>query len=247
MTDHVDAGWYDWVTEHLGRDETRATAAARAASAAVAQGLGFNAGADAARASWEADRLAHITSTATAEATGPELARVPGSLIAATAIACGGATASIALLLWMIASAASSCTDICPVFSNVAYWFLLGNVAIWVFHASMFLLMWRRRAAAAWWTSVAVVVAVLWFDVVGELDWVVANANPNSVTWLATVGLIPALVPLVMSGLATSFHLGSSVVALAVHWLLIHLIVIELPILILLTTRWARRWCRIRF
>ena len=47
MAEQLDAGWYEWVTDNLGRDEARATAATRAASEAVAQGLGYNAAANA--------------------------------------------------------------------------------------------------------------------------------------------------------------------------------------------------------
>src|SRR5712671_8072863 len=88
VTDPLDIGWHDWVTANLGTDPGRAARATRAAAEAVAQGLGFNAAADAARASWDAARLAHVATVRRADP-----ATVPGSLVAATALAVGGALA----------------------------------------------------------------------------------------------------------------------------------------------------------
>src|SRR5258706_4309493 len=157
MTEHLDAGWYDWVTSNLGRDPARASAATRAAADAVSQGRGFNAAADAARASWEADRIAHVATVSKADPTA-----VPRSLVTATVLAVAGAVASIVLILWM-APPTGPCTDYCPTFRNIAYLFLLGNLVVASLHTSLFLMMWRRRASAAWWASVTLVGAILGF------------------------------------------------------------------------------------
>jgi hypothetical protein len=250
----LDAGWYEWVTDNLGRDQARATAATRAASAAIAQGLGFNAAANAARASWEADRLAHVAAVKQAAVAEAFPSRVPGSLIVATALAVGGALASIALLLVVIAPWApctpvdpgSQSISICPSIRQIAYMFLAGNLVIAVVHATFFLLMWRRRAAAAWWVSVVVITGILGFDLAGELLVVVSLANPNNAQlgFLYTVGGFPALVPTFMELWAGSFLPGLETVFS--HWLLLHMVVVELPILFLLSTRPARRWCRVQ-
>jgi len=240
VTDQVDAGWYEWVAANLGRDAARATAAARAASAAAAQGLGFNAAADAARASWEADRLAQI-----AVLTKDDPTHLPSALIAATAIAVGGALASIALILVLVRPGAT-CTDFCPSFRMAAYTFLWGNIAVGVLHAFLFVLMWRRRAALAWWGTVGVVGMILLFDLVGELTVVVALANPHVISPIETVGLYPALVTTTMLLLADQYLPGTVWVTLSYHWLLLHLAVVELPILVLLSRGSVRRWCRVR-
>ena len=239
MTEHLDAGWYEWVTANLGRDPARAEAATRAAAHAVAKGSGFNAAADAARASWESDRLAHVIAAARAAPSS-----VPGALIAATALAVGGAVASIALILW-ISRPAGTCTDYCPGIRQIAYVFLWGNVAIASLHASLFLLMWRRRAAGAWWASVILVGAILLFDVIGELTVLGPLSNPNSnPDSILGIGAFAVLVPTAMWLLASDLHLGSAMVAATLHWLLLHLVLVELPILVLLLRRPVRLWCR---
>jgi hypothetical protein len=240
MTEHLDAGWYDWVTSNLGRDPVRAAAATRAAAEAVAQGHGFNAATDAARASWEADRLAQVAVVKKADPSS-----IPGSLIAATALAVGGALASVGLILWMYPPTAA-CTDLCPGIRQIAYLFLWGNVAIAGLHASLFVLMWRRRAAAAWWASVTLVGAILIFDVIGELTVLGPLSNPNSAPdSIPGIAALAVLVPTAIWLLASGFHLGSAWQTVSLHWLLLHMILVELPILILFTTRAARRWCRI--
>ena len=240
MTEHLDAGWYDWVTSNLGRDPARAAAATRAAAEAVAKGRGFNAAADAARASWESDRLAQAVA---ANRAAPST--IPDPLVAATAVAVGGALASIALILWMYPPTAA-CTNYCPGIRQVTYVFLWGNVAIAGLHASLFLLMWRRRAAVAWWASVILVGTILLFDVIGELTTVVLLSSPHSAPEsILGIGAFAALVPGAMMVLADGFHLGSGWVTVASHWLLLHLVLVELPILVLLSTRTARLWCRI--
>ena len=239
MTEHLDAGWHDWVTSNLGRDPVRAAAATRAASDAVAQGRGFNAAADAARASWNADRLAQV-----AAVIGPDPGSLPGSLIAAAALAVGGALASIALILWMVPPTAP-CTDYCPGTRNLAYTFLLGNVVVAALHGSLFLLMWRRRAAAAWWTSVTLVAAILLFDVLGELTMVAAQSSRNGQLILGGIGSLPALVPTAMLLFGDRFRVGNAWETISSNWLLLHLLLVELPILILISTRPARQWCRV--
>ena len=238
MKEHLDAGWYDWVTSNLGRDPARAAAATRAAVEAVSQGRGFNAAADAARASWDGVRLAQV-----AAVTGPDPSGVPRSLVAATALAVGGALASVALILWMIPPTAS-CTDLCPGFRSIAYYFLAGNVAIAAAHASLFLLMWRRRLAAAWWVSIIVVCAILIFDALGELTMAIAQSNPNGQPILGGFGVVAALVPAAIL-LWDPFHLTNASEAISSHWLLLHLLLVELPILLLLSTRATRIWCRV--
>jgi hypothetical protein len=237
MTEHLDAGWYDWVTSNLGRDPARAAAATRAAAAAASEGRGFNAAADAARASWDRDRLAQV-----AAVTEPDPSSVPGSLVAATALAVGGALASIALILLMVPPTAP-CNDLCPGFRSIAYLFLSANVAIAALHASLFLLMWRRRQAAAWWVSIIVVCTILIFDALGELTMVIAQSNPNGQPILGGFGTVAALVPTAIL-LWDPFHLTNASEAISSHWLLLHLVFVELPILLLLSTRAARIWCR---
>ena len=243
VTDPLDIGWHDWVTANLGTDPGRAARATRAAAEAVAQGLGFNAAADAARASWDAARLAHVATVRRADP-----ATVPGSLVAATALAVGGALASIALILW-ISPPTAACSDLCPGFRHIAYIFLWGNVAVAGVHASLFLVIWLRRAAVAWWASVVLVVAILIFDTLGELMVVAVLSNPHGHLdpTLAMVGSFPALVPTAMLLVADGLHLGNVGVAVAYHWLLLHLLLVELPILILFSTSRARRWCRVYF
>jgi hypothetical protein len=243
VTDPLDIGWHDWVTANLGTDQARAARATRAAAEAVAQGLGFNAAADAARASWDAARLAHVATVRRADP-----ATVPGSLVAATALAVGGALASIALILW-ISPPTGPCSDLCPAFRHVAYIFLWGNMAVAGVHASLFLIMWRWRAAVAWWASVVLVVAILIFDTLGELMVVAVLANPHSHVdpTLAMLGSFPALVPTAMLLVAGGLHLGTVGATVAYQWLLLHLLFVELPILILLSTGPARRWCRVYF
>jgi len=239
MTEHLDAGWYEWVTANLGRDPERAEAATRAAAEAVAKGSGFNAAADAARASWESDRLAQVI--AASRAAPPT---VPGALIAATALAVGGAVASIALILWMYPPA-GTCTDYCPGIRQIANVFLWGNVAIASLHASLFLLMWLRRAAVAWWAGVTLVGAILLFDVIGELTVLGPLSNPNSnPDSILGIGAFAVLVPTAMWLLASDLHLSSALVAATFHWLLLHLVLVELPILVLLLRRPVRLWCR---
>lgn len=64
---------------------------------------------------------------------------------------------------------------------------------------------------------------------------------------LAAVASFPALVPTAMLLVADGLHLGNAGVAVAYHWLLLHLLLVELPILILFSTSPARRWCRVHF
>jgi hypothetical protein len=241
VTEPLDIGWHDWVTANLGTDPGRAARATRAAAEAVAQGLGFNAAADAARASWDVARLAHVATVRRADP-----ATVPGSLVAATALAVGGALASIALILW-ISPPTPTCTDLCPSFRFIAYLFLSGNVAVAGLHTLLFLLMWRRRSAVAWWASVTLVGGILLFDILGELTVVAVLSNPNSQPILGGIGTFPALVATAMIFVAEIIHPGGGWDGIASHWLLVHLLLVELPILTLLSTRPARRWCRVYF
>jgi hypothetical protein len=252
MAEQLDAGWYEWVISNLGRDQARAIVATRAASEAAAQGLGFNAAANAARASWEAHRLAHVA--AVRQLTEADPTRVPGSLIAGTALAVGGALASIVFLLllnppWVPCPGSDPTTgsiNLCLPFREIAYMFLAGNVIIAALHASLFLLMWRRRAAVAWLASVVLIVAILLFDIVGELLSVVVQANPHYYPGLLeTVGVITGLVPSYMTLWADFLQPGGALVTVAEHWLLLHMVLVELPILFLFCTRPARRWSRV--
>ena len=126
--------------------------------------------------------------------------------------------------------------------------FLGGNVVIAGLHATLFLMMWRRRANAAWWVSVVVITGILGFDLAGELLVVVSLANPHvtQVGLLYSVGAFPALVPTYMMAWVDFLQPGGDLVRVAEHWLLLHMVLVELPILFLLSTRPARRWCRIR-
>jgi hypothetical protein len=42
-----------------------------------------------------------------------------------------------------------------------------------------------------------------------------------------------------------TFYPGGGWDAIATHWLLVHLLLVELPILMLLSSRQARLWCRV--
>lgn len=239
MTEHLDAGWHDWVTSNLGHDPARAAAATLAAAEAVSQGRGFNAATDAARASWEAYRLAQIAQVSRADPSS-----VPGALILAGALAVGGALASIILILW-ISPPTAACTDLCPSFRFIAYLFLSGNVAVAGLHTGLFLLMWRRRAAAAWWASVTLVALTLLFDTLGELTVVAGIISPNGPPILGGIGTFPALVATAMIFVTETLHPGGGWDAIATNWLLAHLLLVEMPIMILLSTRRARLWCRV--
>jgi len=108
----------------------------------------------------------------------------------------------------------------------------------------LFLLMWRRRSEVAWWATVTLVGAILLFDILGELTVVAVLSSPNSQPILGGIGTFPALVATGMILVAEKIHPGGGWEGIASNWLLVHLLLVELPILILLSTRPARQWCR---
>ncbi len=70
----------------------------------------------------------------------------------------------------------------------------------------------------------------------------VAGLNPPGQLILGGAGAIAALVPTAMILFG---RLGADSAEVANHWLLFHLLLVELPILLLLSTRPARHWCRV--
>ncbi len=206
--------WLEWVTANLGRDETLARAAAAAATDAVLLGGVFEVATDAARAAWagEAARRRPLPMPASHQ---PRLHWAMG-------IAIGGAALSTALCL-IVAVAPGMCGELgCGWLALVfaaynATWVLLN----WFLLSSM-----RHGSLKAWKTAVVLVAIGAVVDLVGQVAYFLILVDLGAVMLFVQVGEW-----LGVAGADWFTNLGSAV---AGNWLIVHLMVVQLPILVLL-------------
>jgi hypothetical protein len=232
--EQLHEAWQEWVAANLGRDGARTAAAAAAATDAALGGAGFDAATEAAREAWRTSGPALTTSS-------PASREMPRTLLVAMSIAMGGGVASLVLAAWIG-------TELSSV-SSVAAFFFLFNLAIVGINAGVLAGM-RRRSRRAWTTAVVLVLVGSLFDAVEWLTLATTLSQSTDANGLGTAAMIAAPALLISLGVAVVLLLMNLplgvIETLSNNWLGIHLLVIQLPILVLLLVSPSRSWFRPR-
>ena len=208
--------WFEWVSLNLGRDPRLASMAASAAADAAVGGSGFNAAADAARAAW---------STHAGEQVAPRSVVVSGApwpLKGAAGIGIGGAALSALISLWFAAAPSICGTYGC---GSIALAFAFYNAAWAALNWALFRAI-LRGSRRTWKVTLILVALGALADIVGQLTYVLFIVDLGAIALLAEIGFA--------FGVASEDWFTNLAANLGGYWLIVHLIVVQLPMLLLL-------------
>jgi hypothetical protein len=140
-------------------------------------------------------------------------------------IAIGSAAVSAAVCVWFFTQ--SMCdTGFCDFIGSTAVTFLLFNAVVTAVNWWLFVAM-RRRSQPAWKVAVTLVALGSLVDLVGQVTG-----------WLIVVNVGAFYIAAVIDP-----TLHSPLVGLSFWWLIVHMLVIQVPILALLLAPSTRQWC----